>query len=70
MLKHLWEVHEKVVIMAMSRLDIRYISPEHFALKLPTGSSKSSSVSLYEGQIHVVAKYDNIHEWPSAANVS
>ena len=48
MLKYLCEVHEKVVIMAMSRLDvgafwnIRYISPEHFALKLPTGSSKSS----------------------------
>ena len=41
--------------------NIRYISPEHFALKLPTGSSKSSSVSLYEGQIHVVAKHDNIH---------
>ena len=30
---------------------------EHSALKLPTGSSKSSSVSLYEGQIHVVAEY-------------
>ena len=42
--------------------DIRYISPAHFALKLPTGSSKSSSVSLYEGQILVVAKYDNINE--------
>ena len=42
--------------------DIRYISPEHFGLKFRLGSPERSSFSLYEGQILVVAKYDNVHE--------
>ena len=42
--------------------NIRYISPKHFALKLQLGSSNCSSVSTYEGQVLVVAKYDSMHE--------
>ena len=49
---------------------ISYISPKHFALKLEPGSSKCSSISTYEGQVLVVAKYDNVYEHLDVAAVA
>ena len=41
--------------------DIRYISPKYFALKIQPKSSACGYVTVYEGQILVVARYDNMH---------